>query len=97
MSIHEFRIDRVSSSQDGVKSRELGSAALYDVLPSSCPDQPAVPSNAYAAADELQEEGETPFGQAEFLTKREVCSDIDSIPFGIINGLITPKSCHNQF
>eukprot|EP00064_Thunnus_orientalis_P016238 superscaffoldBa00003169_g16302 len=50
------RVDSVSSSQDGVKSRELGSAALYDVLPSSCPDQPAVPSNAYAAADALQEE-----------------------------------------
>ncbi|KAG8006642.1 Serine/threonine-protein kinase SMG1, partial [Nibea albiflora] len=51
------RVDSVSSSQDGVKSRELGSAALYDVLPSSCPDQPVVPSDAYAAADTHQEEG----------------------------------------
>ncbi|TKS88123.1 Serine/threonine-protein kinase SMG1 [Collichthys lucidus] len=51
------RVDSVSSSQDGVKSRELGSAVLYDVLPSSCPDQPVVPSDAYAAADTHQEEG----------------------------------------
>lgn len=58
LSVHVFRVDSVSSSQDGVKSRELGSAALYDVLPSSCPDQPAVPSDAYAAADPHQEEGE---------------------------------------
>ncbi len=59
MSIHLFRVDSVSSSQDGVKSRELGSAALYDVLPSSCPDLPVVPSDAYAAADTHQEEGES--------------------------------------
>lgn len=55
-----FRVDSVSSSQDGVKSTELGSAALYDVLPSSCPDQPAAPSDAYAAADAHHEEGEAP-------------------------------------
>lgn len=53
-----FRVDGVSSSQDTVKSRELGSGALYDVLPSSCPEQPAVPSDVYAAADTHQEEGE---------------------------------------
>lgn len=58
LCIHIFRVDSVSSSQDGVKSRELGSAVLYDVLPSSCPDQPVVPSDAYAAADTHQEEGE---------------------------------------
>ncbi|KAM7372511.1 hypothetical protein PAMP_009675 [Pampus punctatissimus] len=53
----------VSSSQDGVKSRELGSAALYEVLPTSCPDQPAVPSDAYTAADALQEEDGYEAGQ----------------------------------
>lgn len=58
VSVYGIRVDSVSSSQDGVKSRELGSAALYDVLPPSCPDQPAVPSNVYAAADTNQEEGE---------------------------------------
>ncbi|XP_033501746.1 serine/threonine-protein kinase SMG1 [Epinephelus lanceolatus] len=57
------RVDSVSSSQDGVKSRELGSAALYDVLPPSCPDQPAVPSNVYAAADTHQEEDGYEAGQ----------------------------------
>nr|XP_046270775.1 serine/threonine-protein kinase SMG1 isoform X2 [Scatophagus argus] len=57
------RVDSVLSSQDGVKSRELGSAALYNVLPSSCPDHPVVPSNAYAAADTHQEEGEYEAGQ----------------------------------
>ncbi|XP_071393422.1 serine/threonine-protein kinase SMG1 [Centroberyx affinis] len=50
------RVDSVSSSQDGVKSREL-SAAVFDVLPSDCPDQQALPNDAYAAADTLQEEG----------------------------------------
>lgn len=56
-----FRVDSVSASQDVVKSGELVSAALYDVLPSSCPDQPAVPSDAYAAEDTHQEEGEASF------------------------------------
>lgn len=50
------RVDSASSSQDDVKSRELGSGPLYDVLPSSCPEQPAVHSDAYAAADAHQEE-----------------------------------------
>lgn len=49
-----YRVDSVSSSQDV----ELGSAVLYDVLPSSCPDHTVVSSNAYAAADTHQEEGE---------------------------------------
>ncbi|XP_035470486.2 serine/threonine-protein kinase SMG1 isoform X2 [Scophthalmus maximus] len=49
-------VDSVSSSKDGVKSRELGSGTLYDVLPPSCPEQPAVPSDAYTAADQHQEE-----------------------------------------
>jgi len=53
-----FRVESVSSSQDGVKSRELGSAVVYDVLPPSCPDQPAVPSDAYAPAEAHQDEGE---------------------------------------
>lgn len=48
----------MSSSQDEVKSREFGSGPLYDVLASSCPEQPAVPSNVYAAAVTHQEEGE---------------------------------------
>lgn len=51
------RVDSVSSSQDEVKSREFGSGPLYDALASSCPEQPAVPSNVYAAADAHQEEG----------------------------------------
>ncbi|KAK5913354.1 hypothetical protein CgunFtcFv8_007892 [Champsocephalus gunnari] len=50
------RVESVSSSQDGVKSREFGSAAVYDVLPPSCPDQPAVPSDAYAPAEAYQDE-----------------------------------------
>ncbi|XP_069381042.1 serine/threonine-protein kinase SMG1 isoform X1 [Paralichthys olivaceus] len=53
----EARVDSVSSSQDGVKSRELGSEALYDALPSSCPKLPAVLSDACTAADQHQEEG----------------------------------------
>lgn len=57
------RVDSVSASQDVVKSGELVSAALYDVLPSSCPDQPAVPSDAYAAEDTHQEEGGYGAGQ----------------------------------
>lgn len=62
MSVYPiFRVHSVSASQDVVKSGELVSAALYDVLPSSCLDQPAVPSDAYAAEDTHQEEGETCF------------------------------------
>ncbi|KAK1877563.1 Serine/threonine-protein kinase SMG1 [Dissostichus eleginoides] len=49
------RVESVSSSQDGVKSRELGSAAVVE-LPPSCPDQPAVPSDAYAPAEAHQDE-----------------------------------------
>ncbi|XP_020505278.1 serine/threonine-protein kinase SMG1 [Labrus bergylta] len=59
----QSRFDSVSPSQDRVKSRELGSAALYDVLPSSCPDQPVVPSDAYATEDTHQEEGGYEAGQ----------------------------------
>uniref|UniRef100_UPI0037E707FB serine/threonine-protein kinase SMG1 n=1 Tax=Semicossyphus pulcher TaxID=241346 RepID=UPI0037E707FB len=58
----QSRVDSVSSSQDGVKSRELGSTA-YDVLPSSCPDQLVVPSDAYSAAESHQEEGGYEAGQ----------------------------------
>ncbi|XP_069566221.1 serine/threonine-protein kinase SMG1 isoform X2 [Brachyistius frenatus] len=57
------RVDGVSSSQDEAKSRELGSEPLYDVLPSSCTEQPAVPSDAYSAADAHQEEGGYEAGQ----------------------------------
>ncbi|CAJ1075376.1 LOW QUALITY PROTEIN: serine/threonine-protein kinase SMG1 [Xyrichtys novacula] len=59
----QSRFDSLSSSQDEVNSRELDSAALYDVLPSSCPDQPVVPSDAYAAEDTHQEEGGYEAGQ----------------------------------
>uniref|UniRef100_A0A665V5R4 non-specific serine/threonine protein kinase n=1 Tax=Echeneis naucrates TaxID=173247 RepID=A0A665V5R4_ECHNA len=59
----QARADSVSSSQDGVKSREPRPGVLYDVLPSSCPEQPAVPSNAYAAAENYQEEGGYEAGQ----------------------------------
>lgn len=48
----------MSSIQDKVKSRELGSGALY-VLPSRCPEQSALHSDAYTAADAHQEEGKT--------------------------------------
>ncbi|KAM9745691.1 serine/threonine-protein kinase SMG1 isoform 1-T1 [Menidia menidia] len=51
------RVDGVSSGQDEVKSRVLGSGPSYDILPSRCPDQPALHSDAYAAADAHQEEG----------------------------------------
>uniref|UniRef100_A0A7N6BEF4 Serine/threonine-protein kinase SMG1 N-terminal domain-containing protein n=1 Tax=Anabas testudineus TaxID=64144 RepID=A0A7N6BEF4_ANATE len=57
------RVDSVSSSQDGVNSTDLGSGALYDVLPSSSPEQPAVPSDAYIVADTHQEEGGYEAGQ----------------------------------
>ncbi|XP_039860968.1 serine/threonine-protein kinase SMG1 isoform X2 [Simochromis diagramma] len=59
----QSRVNSVSSSQDEVKSREFGSGPLYDVLASSCPEQPAVPSNVYAAADTHQEEGGYEAGQ----------------------------------
>ncbi|XP_068192330.1 serine/threonine-protein kinase SMG1 isoform X2 [Antennarius striatus] len=61
----QTRVDSVSSSQDGLKSRELGSAPLSDVLPSSSPDHPLVPSDAYAAADTHQEEGGYETGQGD--------------------------------
>ncbi|XP_076000329.1 serine/threonine-protein kinase SMG1 isoform X2 [Genypterus blacodes] len=57
------RVGGVSSSQDGVTSRDLGTAVLYDVLPSSCSDQPALSSDACTAADTLQEEGGYEAGQ----------------------------------
>uniref|UniRef100_A0A7N8X3L8 non-specific serine/threonine protein kinase n=1 Tax=Mastacembelus armatus TaxID=205130 RepID=A0A7N8X3L8_9TELE len=57
------RVDTVSSSQDSVTSTEFGSGALYDILPSNCPEQPVVPSDAYAAADTHQEEGGYEAGQ----------------------------------
>jgi len=52
------RVDSVSSSPDPVKSRVLGSSSVFDVSPCSDPDQPAAPSDAYAAAEPQQEEGE---------------------------------------
>ncbi|KAM9843156.1 serine/threonine-protein kinase SMG1 [Aulostomus maculatus] len=88
------RVDSVSSSQDRVKSRELGSAAFYDVLPSSCPEQPAVPSDAYAVADALQEEGgykacqgvcDTTFGWKSLgqeLRPNDVTTDLTSFQHG---------------
>ncbi|KAM6905670.1 serine/threonine-protein kinase SMG1 [Xenentodon cancila] len=51
------RVDSVSSNQGEVKSRELASGPLYDVLPSRCPEQPVVHSDAYTAAEAHQEEG----------------------------------------
>ncbi|XP_072224935.1 serine/threonine-protein kinase SMG1 isoform X3 [Leuresthes tenuis] len=57
------RVDSLSSGQDEVKSRDLGSGPLYDILPSRCPEQPAVQSDAYAAADAHQEEGGYEAGQ----------------------------------
>ncbi|XP_023140718.2 serine/threonine-protein kinase SMG1 isoform X2 [Amphiprion ocellaris] len=56
------RVDSISSSQDPGKSRELGSGT-YDVLPSSCPEQPVVSSDVYTAADAHQEEGGYEAGQ----------------------------------
>ncbi|XP_047215191.1 serine/threonine-protein kinase SMG1-like [Girardinichthys multiradiatus] len=50
------RGDGVSSVQDEVNSREPGSGPLYDILPSWCPEQLAVHSDAYAATDAHQEE-----------------------------------------
>ncbi|KAM9392172.1 serine/threonine-protein kinase SMG1 [Pholidichthys leucotaenia] len=57
------RVDSISSCQDKVKSRDLGSGQLYDSLPPSCPEQPVVLSDAYTAADAHQEEGEYEAGQ----------------------------------
>ncbi|XP_029946461.1 serine/threonine-protein kinase SMG1 isoform X1 [Salarias fasciatus] len=51
------RVDGASSSQDDFKSREVGSGPSLDALPSSCPEQPAVPSDVYTAADAHPEEG----------------------------------------
>ncbi|XP_074552097.1 serine/threonine-protein kinase SMG1 isoform X2 [Halichoeres trimaculatus] len=59
----QSRLDNLSSSQNEVKPRELGPAVLYDVLPSSCPDQPVVHSDAYTAEDTHQEEGGYEAGQ----------------------------------
>ncbi|XP_008297822.1 serine/threonine-protein kinase SMG1 [Stegastes partitus] len=56
------RVDSISSSQDEGKSGELGSGP-YDVLPSSCPEQPVVPSDVYTAANAHQEEGGYEAGQ----------------------------------
>ncbi|XP_056263705.1 serine/threonine-protein kinase SMG1 isoform X2 [Pseudoliparis swirei] len=50
------RVDSVSSGPDPVKSRVLGSSSVFDVSPCSDPDQPAAPSDAYAAAEPQQEE-----------------------------------------
>ncbi|KAM8824507.1 serine/threonine-protein kinase SMG1 isoform 2-T2 [Synchiropus picturatus] len=50
-------------SQDEVNTQDLGSPAFYGTLPSSCPDQPAVPSDAFAAADALQDDGGYEAGQ----------------------------------
>ncbi|XP_068605668.1 serine/threonine-protein kinase SMG1 [Brachionichthys hirsutus] len=59
------RVDSASPSQDGLKSRELGSAPLSDVLPPSCPDRPVLPSDADAAAETRQEEGGYETGQSD--------------------------------
>ncbi|XP_058508783.1 serine/threonine-protein kinase SMG1 [Solea solea] len=59
----EARVDSVSSSQDGVKSSTFASGLLYDGFPSSCSEQPAVASDANAAADQHQEEGGYEAGQ----------------------------------
>ncbi|XP_041633863.1 serine/threonine-protein kinase SMG1 isoform X3 [Cheilinus undulatus] len=59
----QSRFERVSSSEDRVKSRELGSTTLYDLLPSNCPDQSVVPSDGYSADNAHQEEGGFEAGQ----------------------------------
>ncbi|XP_028267220.1 serine/threonine-protein kinase SMG1 isoform X1 [Parambassis ranga] len=84
------RVDSASSSQDDVKSRELGSGPLYDVLPSSCPEQPAVHSDAYAAADAHQEETgqavcDTTFGWKSLgkeLRPNDVTTDLTTFQHG---------------
>ncbi|XP_029016036.1 serine/threonine-protein kinase SMG1 [Betta splendens] len=58
----QTRSDSVSSSQDGVNLRELGSEELYDVLPSSSSEQAAVLSDAYIA-DYTHQEGGYEAGQ----------------------------------
>ncbi|KAM3597338.1 uncharacterized protein V6R79_003264 [Siganus canaliculatus] len=63
------RVDSVSFSKDGLKSRELDLAVLFDVLPSTCPDRPVVPSDADTASDTHQEEGGYEPGQG-------VCEDM---------------------
>ncbi|KAK7938455.1 hypothetical protein WMY93_001781 [Mugilogobius chulae] len=51
------RVDSSSFAQEGVKSRELGPAAVHgEVLPTSGPD-PAVSSDACAAPDKLEDGG----------------------------------------
>uniref|UniRef100_A0A3Q3Q4X1 non-specific serine/threonine protein kinase n=1 Tax=Monopterus albus TaxID=43700 RepID=A0A3Q3Q4X1_MONAL len=101
LSVPVFRVDTVSSSQDGVNSRELDSGALYDVLPSSSPEQPVVPSDAYTAADTHQEEGgyeagqgvcDTTFGWkslGEELRSNDVTTDL--IPFQHGNRALASK------
>ncbi|XP_032443983.1 serine/threonine-protein kinase SMG1 isoform X1 [Xiphophorus hellerii] len=88
------RGDGVSSLQDKVKSRELGSGPPYDVLPSRCPEQPPLHSDAYAAADAHQEETgyevepgvcDTAFGWkslGEELRPNDVTSDLTTFQHG---------------
>lgn len=56
MCLFGVRSDSVSSNQDGVTLRELGSQELYDV-PSSSSEQAAVLSDA-CIADYTHQEGE---------------------------------------
>ncbi|KAK0144339.1 Serine/threonine-protein kinase SMG1 [Merluccius polli] len=56
------RLESASASQEVVKSsasQDIGPVALYNVVPSDCPDSlPLLQSNAYAATDSLDREGE---------------------------------------
>ncbi|XP_061604634.1 serine/threonine-protein kinase SMG1 [Phyllopteryx taeniolatus] len=88
------RVDSVSFIEDGVRSRELGSAAFPDTLPFSLAEQPVVPSDAYAAADALLEEGgyeagqgvcDTTFGWKSLgqeLRPNDVTADLNSFQHG---------------
>ncbi|MED6240004.1 hypothetical protein ATANTOWER_014498, partial [Ataeniobius toweri] len=86
--------DGVSSVQDEVNSREPGSGPLYDVLPSWCPEQLAVHSDAYTATDAHQEEAgyeaepgvcDTAFGWkslGEELRPNDVTTDLTTFQHG---------------
>ncbi|KAF7200875.1 serine/threonine-protein kinase SMG1 isoform X2 [Nothobranchius furzeri] len=91
----QSRADTLSSSQDEVKSRERGSGLLYDnTLPSRCPEQPEVHSDAYAVADAHQVEGEYEVEQGvckitlgwkslgEELRPNDVTTDLTSLQHG---------------
>ncbi|XP_028310240.1 serine/threonine-protein kinase SMG1 isoform X2 [Gouania willdenowi] len=98
------RVDSVSSSQDELKSRDLGSGPSYVTLP--CPERPALPSDAYTAADTYHEEGgyeanhgvcDTTFGwksQGQELRPNDVTSDL--IPFQHGNRAFASKEMRKQ-